>query len=831
MTRVDRNDKNRTRAVIARLLASAMLCGGVLGSAVPAQAQTAQATAFSVPAGPLDQALAVFGRQAHIQVSALSSLTAGKQSPGVTGHVTPAQALDQLLSQSGLAYDFTAPNTVVLSARLAAAESADPDAVVLEQITLVGAGNSVTEGTGSYTTGAMSAATGLSLAVHETPQAVTVMTRQQIEDQASTSFEDVARNATGLSLEKWGDERPRIYSRGFYMGNIMLDGQPVEFDPDTFTSSTLAMYDHVEVVRGATGLMTGTGDPSGVVNFVTKRAPETTRFSATSSIGTWNTIRSEIDYGGPLNDAGTLRGRIVAAGERADSYIDYRKSRRGLLFGTIAADIGPATTLTFGAYATREDNPGADWNGRGTAPDGSFLDIPRSARMSPSWSYWDKQTHGAYVEIQHDFDNGWQAQASARAANTFMQMRGTFLSGPSVADDGSFTFGLRGGLYEYHHSQQSLGATMSGPVTLFGRDHELVFGVNHRRTKADDAGGSYTTADGNFDIATLDPYTWDPAIPVPETFGLFGLWGRQSEVRQTGLWGTGRFSVADRTKVIAGARLDWYEQESTSVSGDWSATQAYSEDAHFTPYLGVIQELNDTYSVYASYTKVFKPQDYQGPDGAYLKPVTGENIELGLKGTYLDERVNMGLSLFRTRHKNRPTPLPVEDCMEGLYDCYRAVGEVESKGVDLEISGEVLPRWNLMLGYTYNKAEITADSTDGVAGSPYNTFLPRHLLKIATMYHLPGDQWRIGGSMRLQSEINSKSNAVYDAALRETPVRQGGYAIVDLVAGYRVNDNFDIQLNVNNVFGRDYYEVVDSFSGGNFIGEPRNVLLTGKVTF
>ncbi|WP_181820450.1 TonB-dependent receptor domain-containing protein [Paracoccus versutus] len=181
--------------------------------------------------------------------------------------------------------------------------------------------------------------------------------------------------------------------------------------------------------------------------------------------------------------------------------------------------------------------------------------------------------------------------------------------------------------------------------------------------------------------------------------------------------------------------------------------------------------------------------------------------------------------------KNRPTPLPVADCMPGLYDCYRAVGEVESKGLDFEISGEVQPRRNLMPGYTWNEAEIISATVDGVAGSPYNTFLPKHLLKIATMYHLPGDRWRLGGAFRLQSEITSESNAVYDPRLAETPVRQGGLGLVDLVAGYRLNENFDIQLNVNNVFDRRYYEVMDSFSGGNFVGEPRNVLLTGKITF
>ncbi|MBT0780746.1 TonB-dependent receptor [Paracoccus sp. pheM1] len=367
--------------------------------------------------------------------------------------------------------------------------------------------------------------------------------------------------------------------------------------------------------------------------------------------------------------------------------------------------------------------------------------------MSPSFSYWDKQSHGVFAQVEHEFGSGWKAAASVRAVNTFMQMRGTFLSGPNVADEGSFGFGLRGGAYDYHHSQQGISATLSGPVALFGREHELAFGINHRRSKADDTGGSYTTPDGGWDIAVLDPCDWDPAaVPVPATFGFYGLWARQSEVRQTGAWATGRFALADATQLIAGARLDWYEQKAHANSGDWSASQSYSDDAQFTPYAGIVQRLGDNYSVYASDTRIYKPQDYVAADGSYLRPVTGENIEVGLKGTYLDQRVNLGLSLFRTRHKNRPTPLPVADCMPGLYDCYRAVGKMESKGLDFEISGEVLPRGNLMPGHTWNEAEIISDTVDGVAGSPYNTFLPKHLLKIATMYHLPGDRWRLGGA-------------------------------------------------------------------------------------
>lgn len=213
--------------------------------------------------------------------------------------------------------------------------------------------------------------------------------------------------------------------------------------------------------------------------------------------------------------------------------------------------------------------------------------------------------------------------------------------------------------------------------------------------------------------------------------------------------------------------------------------------------------------------------------------MTGTNYEVGVKGSYFDERLNIGLSLFKTVQQNLPAPLDASACATGLWECYRAVGEVESQGLDFEVSGEILPRWNLMFGYTFTDAEISKDSIEGAAGGAYNTFLPRHQFKVSTMYHLPGDyeKWRIGGAIRAQSKMTSVSLANYDPALAATPVVQKAFGIVDLVIGYRVNDSFDIQLNVNNVFDRKYFESVRSFNEGNFYGAPRNFVLTAKATF
>ncbi|MBD9389659.1 TonB-dependent siderophore receptor [Agrobacterium sp. AGB01] len=824
--------------VLTVLLGSTVLGGSF---AIPAPAafsqQAERLIQFSIPAQALPTAIDAFSRATGWQVGYTSDMAKSIKTRSVSGSMPAAHALQAMLEGTGVRIRSTGPSSAALvSATTDAAniEINPENSTVLDAITVVGAGNSVTESTGSYTTGAMSAATKLPLAVHETPQAVTVITRQKMNDQAMTTVEDVVRNSTGMNLRKWGGERQRYYARGFMIDNFILDGLPVNYEPDTFTDGTLSMYDHVEVVRGATGLVTGTGDPSGTMNFVRKRPTETAQTSVTTSIGSWANYRGELDVGGPLNEDGTIRGRFVTGLQDKNNFIRDYESRRQLYYGTLEFDVGDSTTLSVGGYYNREDNPGADWNGLGTNPDGSFLDISRSTRLSPTWSYWDKEGVSGFIELDHEFDNGWSAKLSARALNTTMDMRGSFLQEPTYDADGNTVYALRGGVYNYKRNQRSVDAYATGPVELFGREHELVFGASHRTSSWFDVGSAYNTSTGGFDLITIDPYNWDPSsFPVPDILGYWGQWSRSQEVKNTSIYGTGRFSLTDDLKLVAGARYDWYDFNGETDDAGWITSQSYKENAHFTPYAGLIYQLNDTYSVYASYTSIFKPQStYVSASGGGLDPVTGTNYEIGGKGTYFDERLNVGVSLFYTLQENLPESLSSASCSVG-WECYRAVGEVESKGIDVEVSGEILPRLNLMAGYTYTHAEVTKDSNTGVAGDLYNTFLPQHQFKLSTTYHLPGEweKWRVGGALRWQSKMTSVSLKDTSPQLGVTPVVQKPFAVVDFVVGYKVNDNFDLQLNVNNVFDNKFYESIGGFEGSNSFGAPRNYLLTAKATF
>jgi len=821
------------RAIVLGLLL-ATTAGGMVAEPAFAQARE-QKRSFDIPAQSLTEALLIFGRQSGVQVTADATLTSGKSSSAVSGDLSSGQALSRLLSGTGLTFRFINSRAV----RIEAAPVNADGSIQLGPVRVEGdtgrGGASVsasvtsdpvaTEATGSYTIAAMNTATRLALSPRETPQSVTVITRQRIEDQGLTTLSDVVRATPGLFITRWGGERYRFNSRMFSLENLMIDGIPVQYEEAALSTGVLDMYDRVEVVRGAAGLTQGAGTPAGSINLVRKRPTKDVQAILTASAGSWNNYLGTMDVGGPVNNAGTLRTRAVVTYQDKDSFtVDYHNQRLSL-YGIIEADLGSATTVSVGASYSREDNPGVDWNGIGTYPDGTALPISRSTRMSPSWSFWDRKSATYFAGLDHDFGSGWKGRLSAIVIDSSMDMQGTFLNSAFLTDGGAPRFTIRGGAYQYKRDQQSYDGYVSGPVPLFGRDHELVIGVSHRsRHNVGQGGGA--TVDGAFDIATIDPLSWDPrSLPVP-VFGYYGLWKQDSKVSQTGAYGTFRANLSDALKIIAGGRLDWYKIDEAQYDGDWPyGISDFRIKGEFTPYLGTVYDIDKNLSLYASWTRIFNPQNNYAANGSLLAPQQGSNYEAGVKGEFLDGRLNASIALFQTDLRNLPMTLSLSECATGLTACYAPSGKVRSRGVELEVSGELAPGWQIGGGYTYNTAKHLSTSTYDPTGlytdgNRYGTNIPRNMFKLSSTYTLPGalDRLTVGGQLRAQSRIYSASFGGY--------LEQKGFMTADISVRYALSDHASLTVNMNNVFDKYYYETVGSPTDSNFFGAPRNVLAT-----
>ncbi|MBV4543816.1 TonB-dependent siderophore receptor [Pseudomonas vlassakiae] len=667
---------------------------------------------------------------------------------------------------------------------------------------------STTEGSGSYTTGSMSTATKLPLSMRETPQAVTVITRQRMDDQAMTSINDVVKATPGLFLDySSGPGRQTYTARGFDIDNLMYDGIPSGYTGYVVGAQpNLAMFDRVEVVRGATGLVTGAGNPSAAINLVRKRPLAEQKVTLTGAAGSWDDYRGEVDASSPLNDSGTLRGRVVASYRDANSYIDDVEEDHGLFYAVSEADLSDDTSLMLG-FSHQTDKTNNFWGAMPTAVDGHHLGFSRSYNPGSDWENKDQQIDTVFAELRQRLANDWKLQVNANYA----QQQGTF-TGSYQSRWAGLQAPLERTVYQSRHqeNQAGLDAFVSGPFDLLGRSHELVVGASKRI----------------YDMDTRNYSPYDMHWPLNGSKPNFVHTGNQREVTtQDGVYLTTRLNLADPLKLILGGRLDWYDYDNRDGDGDYKVTR------NVTKYAGLIYDLDDHHSVYVSYSDIFTPQSSKDTSGTPVKPIVGKNYEVGIKGEYFDGALNASIALFRIDQENRATQVFVANCPQ--TSCYEASGEVRSQGIDMELQGALTENWQVGGGYTYARAHTIKDAANPAkVNQRFDTDTPEHMFKLNTVYHFQGplEKLRVGGNIAWQSRIYNDFTVADGSEYR---LVQGAYAITDLMAGYRVNQHLDLQLNANNVFDRKYYSAVASSVdyGGDTWGAPRNLMITAKYRF
>lgn len=806
-----------------------------------APASTAAAADFRIPAGPLAPALRQLASTAHVMLIFTAEQSEGKRTSGVDGRHPVAGALGRVLAGTGLRAEQLENGAFVLRADSPSAAPAPATAAkapagnTLPVVTVTGAAAaSTTEGTRSYTTGSMSTATRLGLSMRDTPQAVTVITRERIQDQGLATVNDVVQTAPGLTFRRFGPERASFFARGMYVDNIMYDGLPVSLDSSNLSQDLLAtdmaVYDRVEIVRGATGLAQGAGNPSAAINLVRKRPTKERQVSAGVSAGSWDRYRAELDASGPLSEDGSLRGRAVVATQDYGSYKRGESSNGQTFYAILEKDLAASTTLTLSALHQESRLHGNGFTGLPVARDGGDLGLSRSTSYAYDWEYWDKTTNSAFVGLDHRLDNGWRMHLSAYYAQADVDMEGHYLSYGYATGN----YSQLGARNAHQEKQSSVNLYANGPFELLGRQHELVLGASYRNVDFDGNSRQGLVLNSNLNLYDFNPAAVaDPNIPLRDWM--------DAKITQQSMYATTRLNVADRLKLILGGRLDWYDYNDTvntypnfnANTPSVSARNRYSVNNHLTKYAGLVYDLNDQHAVYASYTDIFKPQNYRDANNQLLDPVQGRNYEIGLKGEYFDGTLNASAAVFRMDQKNRAfRSTDQTQCANyPTVTCYTAAGEVRSQGVEFELQGAITPNWQVGAGYTVAIARFRQDATASNVGALFDTDTPRHLFKLSTMYRLPGElqRWRIGGSVYRQDFIYNQgtgSGVPFN-------ITQYAYALADLVVGWQATPQLDVRLNINNVFDKKYYNALSGTVGfpSNVYGEPRNVMLSARYRF
>lgn len=378
-------------------------------------------TAFDIPAQQLRQALLVFSQQTGQNVMLDGNLDAGLRSAPVKGSYSADQALAQLLAGSGFTFGRSDASTLYLVPLPdSAGNNIELGATTINSAWSLG---STTEGSGSYTTGQTSTATRLDMSLRKTPQSISVITRQQMDDQGLNNLSEVMQQTPGITVNRENSEGFTFYSRGLEIQNFQYDGVPsLSTDAgnlrDNYSITNSVIYDRVEVLKGATGLVNGIGYPSGVINLVRKRPTAQFQGHVSAGAGSWDHYRTELDVSGPLLDSGALRGRFVAAREQQHTFIDYQKQQQDIFYGVLDGDLSDATVLSVGYEYQQNDN---DASSTTHLPafykNGTPVRFSRSTNPADNWAYRNHRTQRAFASIDHQFDNEWSLKATASYRN------------------------------------------------------------------------------------------------------------------------------------------------------------------------------------------------------------------------------------------------------------------------------------------------------------------------------------------------------------------------------------------------------------------------------
>lgn len=658
----------------------------------------------------------------------------------------------------------------------------------------------------------------LPLAPREVPQTVTTVPRERIEEQKLITLDDAMRQTPGVVVEPRDGNRMGFYSRGFDMTTLQYDGVPTKITEQIFSAPDLAMYDRVEVLKGPAGLLNGFGGPGGTVNLVRKRPTKTLQGYGELSAGSWANYRGEGDISGPLNQAGTVRGRFVGAYQDRNSFMDWTDQKRSLGYGTLAADITPDTTVTVGLYDQR-----TRYNGPWTMPsylDTSSgkpvlrtLDVSRSTSLGAEWNRETFRTTGGFAEVEHHIDKDWTVKLATNYTDERYDRKMAYAYNPVSPPNNLvqvLAFKQR-----YDQTQAAADLSATGNVQAFGRTHEVAFGANYVRTELRGRGANPATT-FNYRVNIFAPNA-----NLPEPVFLDWQTDNTTTTESWGTYGVARLQLLDPLKLIVGGRVGWTETTVETAKPANTPDTSASARGKVTPYAGLVYDVNKTVSVYTSVAEIFQPQSVVDASGKVLEPIQGRQYEAGVKADFMGGALHGSLAFFQIEERNRAQSDPAFPTSA----VYLAQGKARSRGMELDLSGTVLPGWDVYAGYTFTRTR-NLDSSANV-GSAFSAIAPMHMFKLWTNYRLPesiDDRLSVGGGMYAQTSMYNELSTLGGARLT-----QGGYATFDARVAYDATEKVTAAVNVKNIFDRTYYQRINTPVFGNIYGEPRSVLLTLKA--
>lgn len=665
------------------------------------------------------------------------------------------------------------------------------------------------EGTGSYAPAAVSIGKD-ARSLREVPHSVTVITREQLNDQNIVSVEAALKNVTGVTIQRYDatGSYTQFIARGYAADSYLLDGLTVQTDTNGIYFD-LAAFDRVEVQRGAASLFSGAGEPGVTVNMARKRAMADFKAEGALSLSSWDDRRIDLDVTGKLNTSGSLRGRAVAVVQDFDTFMDgIDNNRKRMVYGTLEADVAERSTLSVGLNWQQVDTVLS--RGLPTWANAKLIDMPRSTMPIQAWNRQQLDSFSAFAE----FERRGADDSLLKLALRHMKRgnKAKYLDPSIPAADGTMN-ALAHSAFEREDSDDTLDLYYSKPFMWNGLEQNLLVGADYRQSRADTHYAGFITMPNtvSLNLFRFDPY----AIPEP-VFDLNSSIS-QVDVKAYGAYTQLRVKPVVSWTLIGGGRLSSWE--STGIS--FGTPTSYSAKNKFIPYFAAIYDLSRALSLYGSYNQIYKAQNNRTASGEQIEPRTGRQVEFGLKGELDRGRVAYTAAIYRLIDQNRALADPAYP--NGNFSI--PSGKARAQGVEVDVHGEVTSNISVSGGYARTDTKYLV-ATAAQQGTPVSTFTPRHNYNLWARYKVTDGAATglvLGAGLRGMSDFYNGSGA--------SLVRAPGYTLFGLNAAYPISERYRVTLNVDNLFDKVYWEKVSYPGRQNFFGEPRRVTLAVRGSF
>ncbi len=650
------------------------------------------------------------------------------------------------------------------------------------------------------------------------PQSIQVVPQRVIEDQQVIRLDEALANVSNVISGGFDTNTEARYTiRGFDDAPLLIDGFRQYGFPEVPETANL---ERVEVLKGPASILYGEIQPGGIINAVTKKPLSEPFYEAEIQLGSYDLVRSRLDLSGPLSNNGSLLYRLNASYLNSESFRGFERNFEQFFVSPVLAfKLGENTDITFNVqYSNRERAFDAGLIAVGE----SVIDVPRdSAERSAGGDrilnepddFIERTFVSTGYSLEHRFNDRWTLRNAFRYATT--KVFSDKLTIPTAFDE---TTGILDRVYafnDFYSDDYALQTNAVGKFNTGSIKHTLLFGVDLNRTDSD----TFSRSDF-FNSVPLDVF--NPVYgATPRTSLDTLLIDRKSTTNRLGIYVQDEIAFSDKLKLLAGLRYETVDQEIENEPAlFYPGGDTNQSNNAWTPRVGIVYQPIEAVSLYASYSQSFNPNiDSFTVNGDPLEPERGEGYEVGVKTELLEGSLFATLAYFDITKQNVAT----EDSNFPGLGISVATGEQRSRGIELDVSGQILPGWNIIASYAHTDAEVTEDNIIPTGNSLSG--VPKNSASLWTTYEIQSGQLQGLGFGVGVNYIGEREGDL------DNSFRLGSYFLTNAALFYR-QDDWRFALNFKNIFDVDYITGVPfSRTSGIYPGEPFTVIGSISVQF